>query len=81
MPTFADNNRTIVSGELAFAASAFEVDSADTARIVGLFGQIPFPGGDGAEGVDGDFHSDRSPLRSLFGKLWSLKKNGGVLQD
>ena len=58
MPTLADYDRTIVSWKLALATRALEVDTADTAGIVGLLGQIPFPGGDGAEGVDGDFHCE-----------------------
>jgi hypothetical protein len=56
MPALAYYDRTVIARELAFATGAFEVHAADTAGVVGLFGQIPFPGGDGFEGVDGDFH-------------------------
>lgn len=55
--TFADDDRTVVARELAFATRALEVDSADAARVVGLFGQIPFPRRDGLEGADGDLHA------------------------
>ena len=56
MPALADNDGTVVARVLAFATGALEVYAADTACVVGLFGQIPFPGGYRAEGVDGDFH-------------------------
>lgn len=56
VPTLADDDGAVIARELAFATGAFEVYAADTARVVGLFGQIPFPGGHGAEGVDGDLH-------------------------
>ena len=56
VPALADDNGTVVARELAFATGALEVYAADTAGIVGLFWEIPFPGGHGAEGVDGDFH-------------------------
>ena len=56
VPTLADDDGAVIARELAFATGAFEVYAADTACIVGLFGKIPFPGGHGAEGVDGDFH-------------------------
>ena len=66
VPALADDNRTVVARELAFATGAFEVYTADTACVVGLFGQIPFPGGHGAEGVDGDFHgSDCDDILNL----------------
>lgn len=42
VPALADDNRTVVARELAFATGAFEVYTADTACVVGLFGQIPF---------------------------------------
>ena len=58
MSAFADDNRTVIAGELAFATGAFEVYAADTACVVGFFGQIPFPGGHRSEGVDGDLHGD-----------------------
>jgi hypothetical protein len=56
MPALAYYDRTVIAGELAFATGAFEIHAADTAGIVGLFGEIPFPGGDGFEEVDSDFH-------------------------
>jgi hypothetical protein len=56
VPALADDDGTVIARELAFTTSAFEVYAADTACVVGLFGQIPLPGGHGAEGVDGDFH-------------------------
>jgi hypothetical protein len=56
VPALADDDGTVIARELAFATGALEVYAADTACVVGLFGQIPFPGGHGAEGVDGDFH-------------------------
>ena len=56
VPALANDNGTVIARELAFATGALEVHAADTASVVGLFGQIPFPGGHGAEGVDGDFH-------------------------
>ena len=56
VPALADDDGTVIARELAFATGAFEVYAADTACVVGLFGQIPFPGGHGANGVDGDFH-------------------------
>lgn len=56
MSALADYDRTVIARELAFATGAFEVYAADTAGVIGLFRQIPFPGGDGFEGVDGDFH-------------------------
>ena len=56
VPALADDDGTVIARELAFATGAFEVYAADTACVVGLFGQIPFPGGHGAEGVDGDLH-------------------------
>jgi hypothetical protein len=56
VPALADDNRTVIARELAFATGAFEVDAADTAGVVGLFRQIPFPGGYCSEGVDGDLH-------------------------
>jgi hypothetical protein len=49
MPALADDDRTIITRELAFATGAFEVYAADTACVVGFFRQIPFPGGDGLE--------------------------------
>ena len=48
MPALAHDNGTVVARELAFATGAFEVYTADTACVVRLFGQIPFPGGHGA---------------------------------
>jgi hypothetical protein len=60
VPTLADDDGTIVAREFAFATSAFEVYAADTAGVVGLFRQIPFPGGYCSEGVDCDFHLDSS---------------------
>lgn len=56
MSALANYDGAVIARELAFTACAFEVDAADTTCVVGLFGQIPFPGGHGAEGVDGDFH-------------------------
>jgi hypothetical protein len=56
VPALAYDDGTIIAGELAFATGALEVYAADTACVVGLFGQIPFPGGHGAERVDGDLH-------------------------
>ena len=56
VPALANDDGAVVARELAFATGALEVYAADTAGVVGLFGQIPFPGGHGAEGVDGDFH-------------------------
>lgn len=56
MSAFPHYDGAVIARKFAFAACAFEVDAADTTRVVGLFGQIPFPGGHGAEGVDGDFH-------------------------
>jgi hypothetical protein len=44
------------AGELALGASAFEVDSADSARVVGVLGKIPLPGRDGVVARDGDLH-------------------------
>lgn len=64
MPAFADDNGTVITGELAFATGAFEVYTADTARVVGFFGQIPLPGGYRSEGVDGDFHYDEERNRT-----------------
>jgi len=52
----ANDDRAVIARELAFATGAFEVYTADTACVVGLFRQIPFPGGHGAERIDGDFH-------------------------
>lgn len=60
VPTLADDNGAVIARELAFATGALEVYAADTACVVGLFGQIPFPGGDCTERVDGDFHCDGS---------------------
>jgi hypothetical protein len=56
MPALADDDGAVIARELAFATGALEVYAADTACVVGFFGQIPFPGGHRAEGVDGDFH-------------------------
>lgn len=56
MPALADDDGAVIAGKLAFAACALEVDAADTACVVGFFGEIPFPGCYGSEGVDGDFH-------------------------
>lgn len=56
MSALSDYDGAVIAWELAFTACAFEVDAANTTCVVGLFGQIPFPGGHGAEGVDGDFH-------------------------
>ena len=56
MPAFAYDDGTVIARELAFATGAFEVYAADTAGVVGLFRQIPFPGRYCSEGVDGDFH-------------------------
>jgi hypothetical protein len=56
MPALSHDDGTVIARELALATGALEVYAADTACVVGLFGQIPFPGGDSAEGVDGDFH-------------------------
>lgn len=56
VPALAYDDGTVIARELAFATGAFEVYAADTACVVGLFRQVPFPGGNGAEGVDGDFH-------------------------
>jgi hypothetical protein len=55
MPALAYYDRTVIARELALATGAFEVYAADTAGVVRLFGQVPFPGGNGSEGVDGDF--------------------------
>ena len=56
VPALADDDGAVIARELAFATGAFEVYTADTACVVGLFRQVPFPGGHGAERVDGDFH-------------------------
>jgi hypothetical protein len=56
MSALAYYDRTVIARELAFATGSFEVYAADTAGVIGLFGEIPFPGGDGFERVDGDFH-------------------------
>ena len=55
-PALADDDGAVIARELAFATGAFEVHAADTACVVGFFGQIPLPGGHRPEGVDGDFH-------------------------
>ena len=69
VPALANDNGTVIARELAFATGALEVYAADTACVVGLFGQIPFPGGDGAEGVDGDFHVGGSERMYL---IWAI---------
>ena len=66
VPALADDDGTVIARELAFATGAFEVYAADTARVVGLFGQIPFPGGHGAEGVDGDLHFEAVEFASCI---------------
>ena len=59
MRALADDDRTVVAGILALGACALEVHTADTACVVRVFGQIPLPGCDRFEGVDGDLHTDR----------------------
>jgi hypothetical protein len=80
VPALADDDGTVIARELAFATGAFEVYAADTARVVGLFGQIPFPGGHGAEGVDGNFHGGESggclSSDSFCSLLWYSVSNG-----
>lgn len=71
VPALADDNGTVIARELAFATGALEVDAADTACVVGLFGQIPFPGGDCTERVDGDFHVGGSERMCSF---WAISK-------
>lgn len=72
--TLADDDRTVVARELAFATGALEVDSADAARVVGLLGQIPLPRCDGLEGVDGDLHAGWLAMSLLGG---SCELEGG----
>lgn len=78
------DDRAVVARIFAFGTSAFEVDTADAAGVVRVIWKVPFPGGDGFEGVDGDLHGfsrvcahwrrkgmpAAAPLR-VFSVVWS----------
>lgn len=50
------DDRAVIAWVFAFGTSAFEVNTADAAGVVRVIWKVPFPGGDGFEGVDGDLH-------------------------
>lgn len=52
----ADQQGTVVAGELAGRTRAVEGDAADAADFVVREGVRPGPGGDEGGGGDGDFH-------------------------
>ena len=49
-------DRTVITRILALCACAFEFDATDAARVVGVFGEVPFPFGNGVVGGESDLH-------------------------
>ena len=73
------NDGTVVSGVLALGTCALEVDTADTAGVVRVGWEVPFPGGDGFEGVDGDLHGDVFGLVGRLLRVSAIQQCGGTI--
>ena len=75
VPAFADQQRTVVAGELAGRACAVELHAADAAHFV--FRHVPAPGGHCVPGVDLDFHFSGVELGLRVD--WETEQSGEVV--
>jgi hypothetical protein len=50
---------TVAAGVFALRTRPFEIHAADATGVVGVVGEVPFPGGEGVVGFDLDLHCGR----------------------